>query len=440
MNYILSFFICILLAITTYGTNSANNIVYELSIKSPIGPAVADYIERGIQKGIDDNVSAILLTIDTPGGLDKSMRQIVKAILASPIPILSYVYPSGSRAASAGTYILYASHIAAMAPGTNLGAATPINILTSPSNTEQNQKENKESKLETKQINDAIAYLESLATIHNRNKEWAKKAVKNGASLTEFEAVNQNIIDYVASNPISALKKASEKPLTIHNEPISIPKNITIIPLVADIKTKILTIITSPDIAYLLLIAGIYCLMFEFSAPGLIIPGVIGSISLILSLFGLNLLPLSWLGLLLIIIGSTCLIAEIFISSFGILGILGTSIFLGGSLILIEPNALNLSISSPIIMMTTLINILFFMITITLMIQQKKEKPKHGIESLIGKEGKTLNNYQSTGQIKIEGEIWNAKSSHSIKNNETIIVTNITDQTLIITSKKEKKS
>ncbi|MBA94549.1 MAG: serine protease [Rickettsiales bacterium] len=434
MSYLISFFIGILFVISAY---AEGDFIYHLTINTSIGPAVSDYIERGIQKGIDDDAVAILITLDTPGGLDTSMRYIVQSILSSSIPVISFVYPSGSRGASAGTYILYASHIAAMAPGTNLGAATPVTMLPSPTQTPNDLDDKPVSILETKRIQDSVAYLQTLADTHNRNKDWAKDAVQDGASLTALEAFNQSVIDYIATDFSDLIKQISQKNIMVNNNIVTLTDDIKVISILPDFKNKVLTILTSPDIAYLLLIAGIYCLMFEFSTPGLIIPGITGIILLSLSLFGLHLLPLSWVGLLMIIMGSGCLIAEMFISSFGVLGIVGTGIFLGGSLLLLEPNMVDLTISSPLIMMSTLINLLFFLVTVTMVIQSKKSKFSFGLRSIIGKEGISLESFESNGQVSVQGEIWNAMSEYPIQENETIVITNIKDQTLIIKSKKE---
>ncbi|RAP31739.1 hypothetical protein DID78_00250 [Candidatus Marinamargulisbacteria bacterium SCGC AG-343-D04] len=421
----------------------AQNTIYTLSIKGPIGPAYADYFNRGLQTAIQNDAQALLLQLDTPGGLDSSMRYIIQNILSSPIPVITYISPSGARGASAGTYIMYASHIAAMAPGTNLGAATPVSLADPQKDYESPENDTLKkslTKMEKKVINDAVAYIKSLAELRNRNSEWAEKAVIDAESLSAKEALEKNVIDIIAPTIPELLQQLEDKEITIKQTIFSFSTPATLIDIPMDIKTKILSIITSPNIAYMLLIAGIYCIIFEFSNPGLVIPGVLGTLSLVLALYGLNLLPISFIGLTLILVGIACLIAEAFIPSFGILGISGTGLFLFGSFMLIEPNSLGLGISTSLIITSTVINLLFFGLIVTIIVKIHKKPSIIGLKSLVGITGLSLEAFKKEGQIRINGEIWNARSKIPIKKNTKVVVRSIIDRTLIIEPIKEEKN
>ena len=432
-NIVLSLILCS--AINSFCL--ASDTLYSIILEEPIGATTSIFFEQSLETAIKNNASGLIIKLDTPGGLDKSMRNIIKNILSSPIPIICYVSPSGSRAASAGTYILYASHISAMAPGTNVGSATPITFGQQSPYTE-NQEKNKskgthQNILNNKIINDAIAYIESLANLRNRNSSWAKEAVKETKNITETEALDLNVIDIIAKDEHDLINQIQEKKL------LNLEKKPSIISLSPSWKIKLLTIISQPDIAYMLFIAGIYCLIIELSNPGLIVPGVTGSLTLILALYGLHILPLSWIGIILLSLGIGLLITELFIPAYGLLGLSGTGIFILGSIMLIEPNQLGLTISGSIIMITGLINIIFFFFIISIIIKTKKQPSSISIHNLIGKKGLTLENINNKGQIKIKGEIWNAFAEQPIKKNTSVIIEEIQGLKLKIKAVKEVK-
>ena len=304
-----------------------------LEIKGPIGPATGDFIHRGLLQASAAKNSAIILQIDTPGGLSESMRGIIQDILESPVPVLGYVFPGGARAASAGTYILYACHIAAMAPGTNLGAASPVSIGVA-----GGEAKSSVSTEELKTRQDAQAYIRSLAELRHRNPEWAELAVSKAASLSAEEALQQKVIDLIANDPADLLTKANGKMVSVHGQMQTLhTQGLPIRNVVPDWRTRLLGVITNPGVAYILLIIGVYGLFFELMSPGFIMPGVAGLIALLLALYAFQLLPIDYAGLALIIAGLGFIIAEIFFPTFGALGIGGAIAFLVGSIMLLKP-------------------------------------------------------------------------------------------------------
>src|SRR5689334_17805950 len=285
-------------------------------LEGAIGPASADFVKRAIERAAKDHLQLVVLQMDTPGGLDTSMREIIKAIHASPIPVASFVAPSGARAASAGTYILYASHIAAMAPGTNLGAASPVFIGA-------NNEQKKADTLTKKATNDAVAYIRGFAQLRHRNVQWAEKAVREAVSLPAEEALKMKVIDIVAADVPGLLQQVDARlGLRTQNAPVQ--------EVVPDWRTRILGVITNPSIAYILILVGAYALLFEFMNPGLVLPGVVGTIAIVIALYALHLLPVNYAGLALIFLGIGFMVAEAFFPAYGSLGIGGLIAFVVG--------------------------------------------------------------------------------------------------------------
>ena len=306
MKKLIFIFLMLLFSLNSYSEETRPD-VYILNVKGAIGPAFADYFVRSLDYAQEQNASAVMLTMDTPGGLDKSMRVMIQAIAESKIAVITYITPTGARAASAGTYLLYASHVAAMAPGTNLGAATPVSIAPAPKPTtpvpgDEPAAKPEPSAMEKKVVNDAVAYIKGFAEIHDRNAEWAEAAVRDAVSITATEALEKNVIDYVADNPTDLIEQLNGNDIVINGSTEKLTlENPNFVVLNPDWRTKFLAVVTSPDIAYLLLISGVYLIIFELSNPGIVVAGVLGTLSLILSIYGLNLLPVNYVGLLLIL-------------------------------------------------------------------------------------------------------------------------------------------
>lgn len=306
--------LCALILCGSVGASAVPGAVVRLQVDGVIGPASADYLVRGLAKAVDEGAQLVLIEIDTPGGLDSSMRAIIKAILASPIPVASYVAPGGARAASAGTYILYASHVAAMAPGTNLGAATPVAIGMpgTPSKPPGKGEAGKDGAAEqsptdamtAKQVNDAAAYIRGLANMRGRNAEWAEQAVREAVSLSAEEALAQKVIDYLATDLSDLLRQLDGKSLQAAGVEVTLATaGAPLISHAPDWRTRLLAVITNPSVALILMMIGVYGLFFEFSNPGSGVGGVLGGISLILALYALQLLPVNYAGVALILLG-----------------------------------------------------------------------------------------------------------------------------------------
>ena len=324
------------------GSQAAPGAVWVLSIDDAIGPASADYVLRGLEQAREQGAQLVVIRMDTPGGLDSAMRQIIKAILASPVPVASFVAPSGARAASAGTYILYASHVAAMAPGTNLGAATPVQIGGPPGTSKDDKAKpgSDEDTLARKQVNDAAAYIRGLAQLRGRNADWAEKAVREAVSLPASEALKQKVIDQLANDVPDLLRQLDGKTLVAADQPRMLQtRDASLVEHLPDWRTRLLAVITNPSVALILIMIGVYGLLFEFMNPGSGVGGVVGGICLLLALYALQLLPVSFAGVALIVLGIAFMIAEAFLPSFGVVGFGGIVAFVVGALILIDTDA-----------------------------------------------------------------------------------------------------
>ncbi|WP_028388949.1 NfeD family protein [Legionella fairfieldensis] len=403
-------FVVFLLSTIITVTAYASKIV-EFTIKGAIGPATADYLVRGIAQA--QHATLILIQMDTPGGLDQSTRQIVQAILHSKVPVVTYVAPVGARAASAGTFILYASTIAAMAPGTHLGAASPVTFSTGMGETDKGN--GSKTVMNKKMINDTVAYIRSLAQLRGRDAVFAEKAVLNAETLTANEALKNKIIDMIAVNEQALFTQLNGLVVTQDGQKIQLAtENVPLERLTPDWRTRFLQVITDPNIAYLLFILGVYGIFFELVSPGFVLPGVIGAIAMLIALYALQLLPVNYAGLGLIVLGLAFIVAEAFTQSFGILGLGGTVAFIIGSVFLLQSDQQNYQIAWSIIYAMAAVNIFILLSLLIMAVKSRKRKVQHGVEMLLGAEGRTLDNIDPSGQAVIKGEIWSIHANEPI--------------------------
>lgn len=421
-----------------------------LDIDGAVSPASHDFVARGLKKAAASGAELAILRINTPGGLDTSMRGIVQAILASPIPVVGFVAPSGARAASAGTYILYACHVAAMAPGTNLGAATPVQIggqgaLPTPAGPESKPAPDKaegagdnNDAMRHKLINDAAAYLRSLAQLRGRNVAWTEQAVRAGASLSASDALSAGVIDLLAPDLDDLLRQLDGYQLNMDGDTrILDTEDIAVTLIEPDWRTQLLAVIADPNIAYILILIGIYGLIFEFYNPGFVLPGVAGAISLLLALFALQMLPVNYAGLALLILGIAFMVAEAFAPSFGALGIGGLIAFLIGSVILIDTDVPGYGISLPLIITLTAVSGAFFLGVIGMAVKARKRPIVSGQEELLNTQGTVLQDFDADGWIRIHGESWRALTGVPLKRGQHVRVTRIDGLTLHVEPQEE---
>ena len=396
---------------------AANQIVV-VKISGAINPAVAEFVSQEIHQANKEQQALIVLNMDTPGGLDTSMRQIIKKIQSSHVPVASYVSPSGSRAASAGTFITIASHIAAMAPGTNIGAAHPVNMMGG--NNEQ------ESTMDKKVVNDAAAYIRSLAELRNRNSHWAELAVVKSVSISAEEAKRLNVIDLIAGNVKALILAIDGREIQTTSGPMTLKTGrLEIVYHEMSPRLKMLDIISNPNVAYVLMMIGVVGLYFEMSNPGLVFPGVIGAVSMVLAFYAMQTLPIDYAGLLLVLLGALFFIAEIGVMSYGLLSIAGVvSIFLGSTM-LIDSDDPAMQISQSILYPTLGLTIVFSIGIIVFATQTRNLKKQGGAEGMLGETGIVKENLNPHGRVLVHGELWEAECEGEIMEGEHVIVESV---------------
>ncbi len=409
-----------------WASGEGTRSVLLLQIDGAIGPGVGDYLTRALEDAqqAPQPPELILITLNTPGGLVTTLRDINLAILASNIPIACFVYPPGSRAASAGTYMLYACHIAAMAPATTLGAATPVQIGAPAGPKEAEEEEEKQPPaLEKKILNDAIAYIRSLAQLRGRNAQWAELAVREAATLTADEALKENVIDLVAETPAALVTALHGREIRLGNSSVTLhTEEATIITASPDWRNRFLSTITDPNIAYILLMLGIYGLLLEFYSPGIGVAGVTGGIALLLALFAFHLLPVNFTGAALLLLGAGMLVAEAMLPSFGIIGIGGVVAFVIGSIFLLDTDFQPLRIALPLIAAVALASVLFLTVVLGLVWRGRQRPVVSGKEAMIGAEVSALEEFVGEGRVMMDGESWTAHSTDRLRRSQPAVV------------------
>jgi membrane-bound serine protease (ClpP class) len=426
-----------------------------VTLDGAITPATADYAVRGMRRAADQGAPLVVLRLDTPGGLDTSMRSIIKAILGSPIPVATFVAPDGARAASAGTFILYASHIAAMAPATNVGAATPVAIGGGGEDgpkpvTERRWKSKDKDKdkdeeagkspassrdaMRAKQINDAAAYIRSLAELRGRNAEWAERAVRDGVSIAASEALKLKVIDLVARDVPDLLKQLDGRSYTLQGVERKLQTaGAPLVEVEPDWRTRLLMVVTDPSVAVILMMIGIYGLFFEFMNPGLVFPGVLGAISLLVALYAFQLLPINYAGVALILLGLAFIVAEAFMPSFGVLGIGGLAALAIGMVILVDPEAPpGFSIPLSFIAGFAIVTAAGMFATAYLALRARRQPVVSGREDLSGAEGIVLGDFEGEGWARVRGEMWRVRSGAPLKQGERVRVVGMSGLTLTV--------
>ena len=431
------------LVLADNGGDAATPLVRVVELEGAIGPASADYFMRALERGAEDGIDLLVLRLDTPGGLDKSMRDMIKAILASPVPVATYVAPNGSRAASAGTYIMYASHVAAMAPATNIGSSTPVNLggegsplpiptapqppadEEAPADGESGGEDAPAGETETerpsgsamdrKVVNDAVSYIKGLAELRGRNADWAEATVRDASNLTASEALEMNVIDLVAESLTELLEAVDGRTVNAGGVDVTISSsNAHIEFIVPDWRYELLGILTDPNVALILLMIGFYGIVLEFYSPGIGVGAVTGIICLLLGAFALQMLPINYAGLALIIVGIALLVTEAFSPSFGVFGVGGVIAFVVGAIILMDTDLPAYQISKPVIAGVAAVSVGVMVFVLGAAVRARRAKSASGKESMVGGRAEVVEDFQGKGRVRAFGEIWQAEGDPDV--------------------------
>ena len=431
------------------GAETAGGSAALVPIDGPIGPATSSFVKRSLEDAREQGDAFVVLTIDTPGGLDTAMREIVQAILASDLPVVGYVSPGGARAASAGTFILYASHVAAMAPATNLGAATPVQIggpggSPAPDDGDAGGTEAEGdadgtpkpkplpgSALERKAVNDAVAYIRSLAELRDRNADWGEAAVREGASLSSSQALELGVIDLVAGDLPELLRAIDGREVKLQSRSVQLRTEGAVLRTVEpDWRTDLLSLLTNPNVAYLLMLIGIYGLLLEGYNPGAIVPGVVGAICLLLALFAFQVLSVNYAGLALIALGVVLIVAETFVPSFGALGLGGIIAFVIGSVMLLDDEVPGFGIAWQVIGMMAFAGALVLLAIVSFAVRARRRPVVSGAEGLLNERAEAMQSFDERGSVRVHGETWDAVSREPVRAGQRLRIVKVDGLTL----------
>lgn len=427
-----------------------------LQVEGPIGPATTGYLRRGLSEAAERGAAIVVLEMNTPGGLVDSTRDIIHEILDSPVPVATYVTPRGARAASAGTYIHYSAHVAAMAPSTTLGAATPVQMGGAPPAPEEDEEVQEDAEdgengekprrpaagMEAKAMEDAVAYIRALAELRGRNADWAERAVREAATLTSSQAVEENVADFIASNVAELLEKADGRTVVLEDdEEITLAtSNADIERIDPDWRDELLSVITNPNIAFILMMLGIYGLIFELSNPGAMVPGVLGAISILIALYALNVLPVNYAGLGLMLLGVGMMVGEAFMPSFGILGVGGLVAFALGATMLFDTEIPGFELSYWTIGVVTAMTGAVMITLIGYLVRSHKRPVVSGEGTLVGTHAEVDTWSHGHGRVRLQGELWNAEGPARLRPGQQVRIVDVEGLKLTVAAEKKAES